>query len=98
MLSLLPTSVPPGDPLPMVIPASGTRRARVALLAGCVQQVLAPSINRATARVLTANGIEVIVPPSQACCGALAIHAGQAVHGRDLAALIVSFRPTWTRS
>ncbi len=94
MLSLLPTSVPPADPLPMVVPASGQRRARVALLAGCVQQVLAPSINRAAARVLTANGIEVIVPPGQACCGALAIHAGQAVHGRDLAKRLINLFPT----
>jgi len=94
MLSLLPTSVPQGDPLPTVVPASGPRRARVALLVGCVQRVLAPSINRAAARVLSANGIEVIVPPGQACCGALAVHAGQAVHGRALARRLMNLFPT----
>ena len=93
MLSLLPTSVPPGDPLPTVVPASGPRRARVALLVGCVQRVLAPSINRAAARVLSANGIEVIVPPGQACCGALAVHAGEAGHGRALAKRLIDLLP-----
>ena len=94
MLSLLPASVPPSDPLPTVVPALGPRRARVALVAGCVQQVLAPSINRAAARVLSANGIEVVVPPGQACCGALATHAGQADHGRDLAKRLIDLFPT----
>ncbi len=93
MLSLLPTSVPQGDPLPTVVPASGPRRARVALLVGCVQRVLAPSINRAAARVLSANGIEVIVPPGQACCGALAVHAGEAGHGRALARRLIALFP-----
>src|SRR4051794_25884352 len=53
MLELLPTQTPPAVPLPTVIPAIGPRRARVALLAGCVQQVLAPTINQATIDVLT---------------------------------------------
>ena len=94
MLSLLPTSVPQGDPLPTVVPASGPRRARVALLVGCVQRVLAPSINHAAARVLSANGIEVIVPRGQACCGALAVHAGQSIHGRALAKRLIDLFPT----
>jgi glycolate oxidase iron-sulfur subunit len=64
----------------------GTRRARVALLAGCVQQVLRPSINAATARVLAANGVEVIVPADQGCCGALALHIGEEERARKLAA------------
>jgi len=50
---------------------------RVLLLAGCVQPALAPNINAATARVLDALGIEVVVPPSAVCCGAIAQHLDQ---------------------
>ena len=86
LLELAPPRVPPPDPLPRVIPARGRRRARVALLVGCVQQVLAPRINRATAQVLAANGVEVVVPPAQGCCGALPLHAGDLERARRLAA------------
>ncbi len=78
MLSLLPQEkLPASQPIPALTPAQGTRRARVALLTGCVQPVLAPAINLATIRVLARNGIEVIVPENQGCCGALANHIGQ---------------------
>lgn len=86
MLALLPDDIPPqGEPLAEVYPAVGQRRARVALLAGCVQQVLAPQINRATIRVLTAHGVEVVVPKEQGCCGALGMHTGDAESARRLA-------------
>jgi glycolate oxidase iron-sulfur subunit len=42
-----------------------------------VQSVLAPEINLATIRVLARNGVEVIVPRGQGCCGALAGHMGR---------------------
>lgn len=77
MLALLPDSLPKAQPLPAVFPASGERRMRVALLAGCVQQVLAPEINWATLRVLARNGVEVVIPEAQGCCGALALHTGE---------------------
>jgi len=76
MLDLLPARLPAADPLPEVVPARGTRRARVALLAGCAQQVLAPQINRATVEVLAYHGVEVVIPRQQGCCGALAAHTG----------------------
>ena len=57
-------------------PARGTRRARVALFAGCIAQVTFAKLNEATIRVLTANGCEVVVAPGQGCCGALPAHAG----------------------
>jgi glycolate oxidase iron-sulfur subunit len=57
-------------------PAKGARRARVALFAGCIAQVTFSDLNRATIRVLQANGCEVVVPGTQVCCGALAVHAG----------------------
>ncbi len=66
-------------------PARGTRRARVALFAGCVAQVAFSELHRATIRVLQANGCEVVVPPRQVCCGALASHAGVRDVARDLA-------------
>ena len=85
MLDMLPPSVPPAQPLPAVVPAEGTRRGRVALLSGCVQSVLAPNINWATARVLSKLGIEVVIPPEQGCCGALMAHNGEAAAARKLA-------------
>jgi glycolate oxidase iron-sulfur subunit len=76
MLALAPDHVPPAVPLPRVTPARRERRARVALLAGCAQQVLDPDINVATIEVLTRNGVEVVVPETQGCCGGLAWHTG----------------------
>jgi glycolate oxidase iron-sulfur subunit len=78
MLDLLPSTIPKRVALPAHIEAEGQRRARVALLAGCAQQVLAPDINLATIRVLAKNGVEVHVPKSQGCCGSLAAHTGAA--------------------
>ena len=86
MLELLPRTLPTSPPLPALYPAQGRRRARVALLSGCVQQVLSPDINWATLRVMARNGVEVMVPASQGCCGALALHNGDADHARRLAA------------
>jgi glycolate oxidase iron-sulfur subunit len=78
--------------LPELTPAVGERRARVALLAGCVQRVYFPDVNAATIRVLAAEGCEVIVPRAQGCCGALSLHAGRERESRDLSrALVASF-------
>jgi glycolate oxidase iron-sulfur subunit len=77
MLDLLPPTLPKPRPLPELHPVEGERRARVALLAGCAQQVLAPEINWATLRVLATNGVEVAIPRAQGCCGALVLHSGQ---------------------
>ena len=63
----------------------GTRRARVAFFAGCIAQVTFSDLNRATIRVLQANGCEVVVPRDQVCCGALAAHAGVRDVARGLA-------------
>jgi glycolate oxidase iron-sulfur subunit len=60
-------------------------RFRVALLTGCVQDLLYAHINRATADVLLANGCEVITPPVQFCCGSLHAHNGELELARDLA-------------
>jgi glycolate oxidase iron-sulfur subunit len=77
MLGLLPQKLPAAKPLPEVYPAKGRRRARVALLAGCVQMVLNPEINWATLRVLAENGVETLIPSGQGCCGSILMHIGE---------------------
>jgi glycolate oxidase iron-sulfur subunit len=52
------------------------RKGRVAILTGCAQPVLQPSINEATIRLLNRLGIEVVVPKGEGCCGALVHHMG----------------------
>ena len=76
---LLPTLPAAADraPLPERTPAEGAKRATVGLLTGCIQQVAFGPQNRATARVLAKNGVEVLAPRAQACCGALHAHAGE---------------------
>ena len=76
MLELVPATLPAAETWAEVTPACGVRRARVALLAGCAQQVLAPDINTATIAVLTREGVEVVVPRGQGCCGGLSWHTG----------------------
>jgi glycolate oxidase iron-sulfur subunit len=78
MLRLAPAQVPSPSAIerPGVFPAQGERRGRVGLLTGCAQQVLAPSINEATIRLLNRMGIEVVVTKDQGCCGALDHHMG----------------------
>jgi len=76
MLDMVPTDRSPKEPLDGLYPAVGKRKARVGLLAGCAQQVLSPGINHAAIRVLNRNGVEVVAPANQACCGALAMHIG----------------------
>jgi glycolate oxidase iron-sulfur subunit len=84
MEALLP-EVPAQEAIPELIPAQGERRRRVGLLLGCVQRVLFPQVNAATARVLAAEGCEVVAPKAQPCCGALLVHAGEEEQAAQLA-------------
>jgi glycolate oxidase iron-sulfur subunit len=79
MLRLAPAGLPSPSQsgTPRVYPSEGETRLRVALLAGCAQQVLAPRINEATIRLLTRHGCEVAVARGAGCCGALTHHLGQ---------------------
>ena len=79
LFELAPASIPAPSPVdrPQVFPAEGPRRARVALLAGCAQQVLAPEINETTIRLLTRHGVEVVIAQGAGCCGALTHHMGK---------------------
>jgi glycolate oxidase iron-sulfur subunit len=68
-----------------VTPATGTKRRRVGLLLGCVQREFFSQVNAATARVLAAEGCEVVAPQDQPCCGALLVHAGEQAAAVELA-------------
>ncbi|MDP9319245.1 MAG: heterodisulfide reductase-related iron-sulfur binding cluster [Actinomycetota bacterium] len=63
--------------LPPRVPAVGECRAVVGMLTGCVQREFFPGVNAATARVLAAEGCEVVIPGRQGCCGALSVHSGR---------------------
>jgi glycolate oxidase iron-sulfur subunit len=71
--------------LPERIAARGKRRAVVGMLTGCVQQVFFPDVNAATARVLAAEGCDVIVARGQGCCGALSMHGGRRAEAAQFA-------------
>ncbi|MER5422188.1 (Fe-S)-binding protein [Streptosporangium roseum] len=75
MAELAP-AVPARVRLPHRVEARGRRRATVGMLTGCVQGEFFPQVNAATARVLALEGCEVVIPPSQGCCGALSLHSG----------------------
>ncbi len=86
MEALLPTlSGPAPVPQTGVIPAQGTRRYRVGMILGCVQQLFFDAVNAATVRVLTANGCEVVIPAGQGCCAALPYHQGEEAQAQTLA-------------
>jgi glycolate oxidase iron-sulfur subunit len=79
MLNLTPKVIHPPVPWddPQVFPAEGERKMRVALMTGCAQKVLDPSINESTIRLLTRHGAEVVVADGTGCCGALTHHMGK---------------------
>jgi glycolate oxidase iron-sulfur subunit len=78
MLRLAPWRGPHRPLAPQIFPAAGPRiKGRVALLAGCVNDVLAPQINAAAIRVLTRSGVEVVVAEGAGCCGSLVHHMGR---------------------
>jgi glycolate oxidase iron-sulfur subunit len=79
MLRLSPDRPPQRALRPQTFPARGSRRARIALLAGCVNDVLAPEINAAAIGVLTRHGVEVVLADGVGCCGSLVHHMGREV-------------------
>jgi glycolate oxidase iron-sulfur subunit len=76
-LRLAPRGVPAAMTEPGVYPAQGPRRARVAVLAGCANEALTPSITQAAIRVLNLHGIEAVIVPDAGCCGSLEHHMGR---------------------
>lgn len=95
MARMAPASLPAPDPAEeaRVFPAQGPRKARVALLAGCAQPVLAPQINAAAIRLLTRQGVEVVTARGAGCCGSLPHHLG---HRERALALARADIAAWT--
>lgn len=81
--------------IPTHVPARTKQRRRVGLLLGCVQRVFFGDVNAATARVLAAEGCEVVIPKEQQCCGALMVHAGQESDALALARRMID---VWERA
>ncbi len=79
MLALTPRRkpAPPAERTGKVYPAQAERRARVALLSGCINPVLAPSTDEAAIRLLNRHGVEVVVAAGEGCCGSLVHHMGR---------------------
>jgi glycolate oxidase iron-sulfur subunit len=103
LLKLLPKRLAAMEALLPVVPANfamkmpvrtaalDTPRRRVGMLAGCVQQVFFAHVNAATARVLAAEGCEVITPTEQGCCGALMLHSGLESEAAEMARRMIAF-------
>ncbi len=68
-----------------VIPLPSERKAKVALLSGCAMSIMHGPTMEAAMRVLRRNGIEVVVPSGQGCCGALNVHAGERDSAQNMA-------------
>jgi len=80
MIKLMPTTFPKKNIPRMKIYLADKKKkpvARVALLVGCVQQVISPQINEATIRLLNRHDIEVVVSKGVDCCGSLNYHLGK---------------------
>lgn len=73
------------EPVAAITPAADPVRGRVALFTGCIMSETFGDVHRATLRVLSQNGFEVVVPPQQGCCGALHAHSGDGAFARKLA-------------
>ncbi|WP_238335895.1 (Fe-S)-binding protein [Serinicoccus kebangsaanensis] len=91
-LEVMQSLAPPLGPrveVPERTPALGTRRAVVGMLTGCVQREFFGDVNAATARVLAAEGCEVVAPTRQGCCGALSVHTGREEEGMAFARRLI---------
>lgn len=96
LVDLAPSRLPPhaASAGTRIVPAEGARKMRVALLSGCVQQVIAPHITEAAIRVLARHGCEVVVSPDAICCGALTLHMGKEATAKSSARRTIA---AWTR-
>lgn len=73
------------EPVPERLGAIGERRGRVAFFIGCVSESMFGPTNRATLKVLQVNGVEVVSPPAQVCCGAIHHHNNRTEQALELA-------------
>jgi glycolate oxidase iron-sulfur subunit len=77
------------DAAPFTPAKDGRVRAKVGLVAGCVQRAFFPNVNAATVRVLSAEGCDVSVPADQGCCGALSLHSGRLDEAKRFARALI---------
>jgi glycolate oxidase iron-sulfur subunit len=77
MLRLAPSHLPHRPRDAQIIPAFGQRKGRVAMLAGCINDLIAPQINASTIGVLTRHGYDVVLASDAGCCGSLVHHMGR---------------------
>jgi glycolate oxidase iron-sulfur subunit len=96
MLTLAPWFPPRGSIYPVagIVPAQGTRKARVALMSGCVDQVASPRVRDAAARLLARHGVEVVFARGEGCCGSLSHHLGRE---KEAVAFVKNNVDAWTR-
>lgn len=94
LLEKMPDQIRPDILAATVHPAQGTRRKRVALLAGCAQQALNGNINAATIRLLQRQGCDVVIATGAGCCGSLPLHMGRAEEAKALARANIA---AWSR-
>jgi glycolate oxidase iron-sulfur subunit len=77
MLRLAPSHLPHRPRDAQIIAAVGQRKGRIAMLAGCINDLIAPQINTSTIGVLTRHGYDVVLPTGAGCCGSLVHHMGR---------------------
>ncbi|MCM3763668.1 (Fe-S)-binding protein [Neobacillus niacini] len=70
---------------PNHLPAIGQQVHRVAFFSGCLMDTMFLKTNDATTKLLQLAGCEIVVPPSQTCCGALHGHSGEKASAKELA-------------
>ncbi|HEY3923168.1 MAG TPA: heterodisulfide reductase-related iron-sulfur binding cluster [Acidothermaceae bacterium] len=88
-MAAIAPQITPTEKVAELVPAIGHRRAVVGMLTGCVQSVFFSGVNAATARVLAAEGCDVIVPRAQECCGALSMHNGREAEAMSFARALI---------
>ncbi len=81
----LAPAIKPSNAVPTAAPTL-----RVALLDGCVQQVMGAHINAATIRVLERHGCQVVATSAERCCGALSLHMGREDEARQAARVAIA--------
>jgi glycolate oxidase iron-sulfur subunit len=82
--ALLPKTLPYPTPLKDFYPAIGPKKGVVALFTGCLSALFDSQTNQDAIRVLQHLGYDIVIPKTQACCGAIAAHAGKASQAKSL--------------
>lgn len=70
---------------PTHIEAETKRKKRVAFFSGCLMDTMFMDTNDATMKLLQLAGCDIVIPPSQTCCGALHGHSCEKADAKELA-------------